>query len=117
MELSPSLAEAEWSKSLLSGDPWESRTPVCGVRGRRLDHLTNGPSSSQAPHLALPPTDESSLASLLPLFAPAPLPLGSAANLAPAAQAPYPPVLFRVNPSSTRKRTLVHLQGLEPWTP
>ena len=31
------------------GDPWESRTPVCGVRGRRLDHLTNGPSSSQSP--------------------------------------------------------------------
>ena len=28
---------------LLVGDPWESRTPVCGVRGRRLDHLTNGP--------------------------------------------------------------------------
>ena len=27
----------------LVGDPWESRTPVCGVRGRRLDHLTNGP--------------------------------------------------------------------------
>ena len=26
-----------------TGDPWESRTPVCGVRGRRLDHLTNGP--------------------------------------------------------------------------
>ena len=26
-----------------NGDPWESRTPVCGVRGRRLDHLTNGP--------------------------------------------------------------------------
>ena len=25
------------------GDPWESRTPVCGVRGRRLNHLTNGP--------------------------------------------------------------------------
>ena len=25
------------------GDPWESRTPVYGVRGRRLDHLTNGP--------------------------------------------------------------------------
>ena len=24
-------------------DPWESRTPVYGVRGRRLDHLTNGP--------------------------------------------------------------------------
>ena len=28
---------------LNNGDPWESRTPVCGVRGRRLDHLTNGP--------------------------------------------------------------------------
>ena len=26
-----------------SGDPWESRTPVWGVRGPRLDHLTNGP--------------------------------------------------------------------------
>ena len=25
------------------GDPWESRTPVWGVRGPRLDHLTNGP--------------------------------------------------------------------------
>ena len=26
-----------------TGDPWESRTPVWGVRGPRLDHLTNGP--------------------------------------------------------------------------
>ena len=25
------------------GDPWENRTPVCGVRGRRLNRLTNGP--------------------------------------------------------------------------
>ena len=25
------------------GDPWENRTPVCGVRGRRLSRLTNGP--------------------------------------------------------------------------
>ena len=25
------------------GDPWENRTPVYGVRGRRLDRLTNGP--------------------------------------------------------------------------
>ena len=31
-------------RSLLSnGDPYESRTRVCGVRGRRLNHLTNGP--------------------------------------------------------------------------
>ena len=29
-----------------SGDPWENRTPVCGVRGRRLDRLTNGPCKS-----------------------------------------------------------------------
>ena len=28
---------------LKSGDPYESRTRVCGVRGRRLNHLTNGP--------------------------------------------------------------------------
>ena len=34
---------------LKSGDPYESRTRVCGVRGRRLNHLTNGPSSSQSP--------------------------------------------------------------------
>ena len=25
------------------GDPWENRTPVCGVRGRCLNRLTNGP--------------------------------------------------------------------------
>ena len=40
---------------LKNGDPWESRTPVCGVRGRRLDHLTNGPSSRQAPYHSLSP--------------------------------------------------------------
>ena len=28
------------------GDPYESRTRVCGVRGRRLDHLTNGPDNN-----------------------------------------------------------------------
>ena len=26
-----------------NGDPWENRTPVYGVRGRRLSRLTNGP--------------------------------------------------------------------------
>ena len=31
------------SPKLACGDPYESRTRVCGVRGRRLDHLTNGP--------------------------------------------------------------------------
>ena len=29
--------------SLLSGDPYGNRTHVCGVRGRRLNRLTNGP--------------------------------------------------------------------------
>ena len=28
---------------LFVGDPWGNRTPVCGVRGRRLNRLTNGP--------------------------------------------------------------------------
>ena len=28
---------------LTSGDPWENRTPVTGVRGRCLNRLTNGP--------------------------------------------------------------------------
>ena len=32
-----------WARSAYHGDPWENRTPVCGVRGRRLDRLTNGP--------------------------------------------------------------------------
>ena len=31
------------TKLFFNGDPWENRTPVCGVRGRRLDRLTNGP--------------------------------------------------------------------------
>ena len=55
------------------GDPWESRTPVCGVRGRRLDHLTNGPivaSSLPAPNragkLTFPVTNLRLWESLLP---------------------------------------------------
>ena len=55
--------------SLKNGDPWESRTPVCGVRGRRLNHLTNGPSSSQAPFHSLPPSQK------LVHFAAPPLPI------------------------------------------
>ena len=34
---------AKINMKFLSGDPYESRTRVCGVRGRRLNHLTNGP--------------------------------------------------------------------------
>ena len=36
------------------GDPWENRTPVCGVRGRRLDRLTNGPYRSCLSHRGAP---------------------------------------------------------------
>ena len=31
------------SAKIKFGDPWGNRTPVCGVRGRRLNRLTNGP--------------------------------------------------------------------------
>ena len=63
---------------LLSGDPYESRTRVCGVRGRRLNHLTNGP------YLSLTPRN---------FFFGAP------------AWVPH------------TQAGVVHLQGLEPWTP
>src|SRR5699024_1323049 len=35
----------------LIGDPWGNRTPVCGVRGRRLNRLTNGPFPSRLPDM------------------------------------------------------------------
>ena len=59
------------SRHFLSGDPYRIRTDVNGVRGRCLNHLTNGP------------------------------------------------CLRRGVPSgrSTHPDGLVHLQGLEPWTP
>ena len=34
------------------GDPWGNRTPVCGVRGRRLNRLTNGPFQQTSQYLA-----------------------------------------------------------------
>ena len=37
-----SVCETERSL-FLSGDPYGNRTHVCGVRGRRLNRLTNGP--------------------------------------------------------------------------
>ena len=59
------------SRHFLSGDPYRIRTDVNGVRGRCLNHLTNGPClASWGPH-------------------------------------------WMVLPSSG----MVHLQGLEPWTP
>ena len=36
---------------LQDGDPWGNRTPVCGVRGRRLNRLTNGPFPSRLPDM------------------------------------------------------------------
>ena len=43
------------SCGVLFGDPWENRTPVCGVRGRRLDRLTNGPEKEKVPAPTYPP--------------------------------------------------------------
>ena len=42
--------EANRVQFILSGDPCGNRTHVCGVRGRRLNRLTNGPSSSLCQH-------------------------------------------------------------------
>jgi hypothetical protein len=50
------------------GDPYESRTRVCGVRGRRLDHLTNGPSSSRTALSSRPACAARSPATSLLLF-------------------------------------------------
>ncbi len=52
-----SLCQVLFSHLLWVGDPWESRTPVCGVRGRRLDHLTNGPFWSALTDSNRGPTD------------------------------------------------------------
>ena len=37
------LLKVLFSHSKRSGDPYGNRTHVCGVRGRRLNRLTNGP--------------------------------------------------------------------------
>ena len=37
------LSKVLFSYSKVSGDPYGNRTHVCGVRGRRLNRLTNGP--------------------------------------------------------------------------
>ena len=43
IEAAPYIYEQRSRIVIRFGDPWENRTPVCGVRGRRLDRLTNGP--------------------------------------------------------------------------
>ena len=89
-------------RSLLSnGDPYESRTRVCGVRGRRLNHLTNGPSSlwtfshgGSASTLS----QHSTKWGRIWLFS--------------------HPALFSGSRLGTHTQAgVVHLQGLEPWTP
>ena len=94
---------------LLSGDPYESRTRVCGVRGRRLNHLTNGPSSSQASYPLLPSADESSVITLLLLFQSNPLRWALIGVLRT--------LLGSHLGASPTQVGVVHLQGLEPWTP
>ena len=46
--LSTCLSRSAASRSLLCGDPYGIRTHVNGVRGRCLNHLTNGPSIASA---------------------------------------------------------------------
>ena len=43
-----SFSRSAASRSLLGGDPYGIRTHVNGVRGRCLNHLTNGPSIASA---------------------------------------------------------------------
>ena len=40
-------------KGKFFGDPYGNRTHVCGVRGRRLNRLTNGPSSERTAYRSL----------------------------------------------------------------
>ena len=39
-----------------TGDPYGNRTHVCGVRGRRLNRLTNGPSSERTAYRSFRPS-------------------------------------------------------------
>ena len=41
---------------VLIGDPYGNRTHVCGVRGRRLNRLTNGPSSERTAYRSFRPS-------------------------------------------------------------
>ena len=61
----------------VSGDPYGNRTHVCGVRGRRLNRLTNGPHRRHMLH----------------------------------------PGEFSLSGVTHTQEGVVHLQGLEPWTP
>ena len=60
----PDSARA-WVWALPTGDPSGNRTPVSGVRGRRLDRLTNGPFPRFLPGFYLYPKDLSSGLALL----------------------------------------------------
>ena len=50
------LSAYSFFQERVSGDPYGNRTHVCGVRGRRLNRLTNGPSVSSfaSPHRDAP---------------------------------------------------------------
>ena len=54
-----------WVQAQPAGDPSGNRTPVSGVRGRRLDRLTNGPFPRFLPGFYLYPKDLSSGLALL----------------------------------------------------
>ena len=93
-----------------AGDPYRIRTDVNGVRGRCLNHLTNGPSSARTSyrsprrmrHVSFTPSRLLFLAQTLRWFA---LRRGNGD--------------FSLSETSafTNEFCLVHHQGLEPWTP
>ena len=71
-------------KGKFFGDPYGNRTHVCGVRGRRLNRLTNGPSSERTAYRSFRPNGQNSLISSLLLFLADPLrwaPLGFTGEL------------------------------------
>ena len=93
-----------------NGDPYGNRTHVCGVRGRRLNRLTNGPSSERTTYRSLQPTAKAhsfrrSSSSSQTRFAGLCSDLRGNFSLGPTRDAPASP-----------SGTLVRLQGFEPGT-
>ena len=81
-----------------NGDPYGNRTHVCGVRGRRLNRLTNGPDHASPVRDARLPFVSDQIAAALPPYQ-------------------FDP---RSSPSglltTARRFSLVRLHGLEPGT-
>ena len=103
-------------RSSLSGDPYRIRTDVNGVRGRCLNHLTNGPRRrkklrSTRSRLQAAPSGESSRRSVLPPFPPRPL-----RWVASECKQRGSALRFLGCARRHTRVPLVHLHGLEPGT-